>query len=123
MEGVFKENSEIFFIGLRPFASQGIREDAEKSIKSYLKWGFYGRDVLINKFRDKQKNTPKTYLDREKRAFILNELVRKNKKIRTEDYLEACSHAISPRTAQLDLKAHPRLKAAGSTRARVYDRV
>lgn len=111
---------ENFFIGVREFASSGMVQDAEQSLKVYLKWGFLGRDMLVNKFSERQAAQPKTYLDASRRALILNRLLKTRRPFRIEDYIQACGGAVSRRVAQKDLENHPRVSARGHTRARVY---
>lgn len=118
--GVPPARGEAFFIGVRDFASKGTREDAESSLEIYLKWGFFGRDVLVNKFLKMQESAPKTFLSPDKRKRILRRLLKGRKQVRCEDYIGACNGAISRRMAQMDLARFPKIKITGNTRNRRY---
>ena len=115
---------EAFFIGLAPFASRSMREDAENPIASYSKWGYFGRDVMINKASQKLSagEFHRTEIDADRRELILKTLLQEKNRITINDYLEALEWKVSRRVAQKDLKISPVLKARGKTRARFYIR-
>ncbi|MBU6154861.1 MAG: hypothetical protein KGP28_11210 [Bdellovibrionales bacterium] len=120
LEGVVPAPFQQFFIGVLPFAGKQMRENAERPARAYLKWGFLGRDVFLNKFLEKQKTLQKTGLGLEQRMRILSELLKAQERITVSDYLSACDHLISRRVAQKDLSGHPRLRCMGNTRAKFY---
>ena len=120
LAGVSPVNGEGFFIGVQPFAGASKKEDAEKPLRFYQKWGFLGRDLLINKAALRQQALQRTFLEKTLRQRVLSELVKKNLRITVEDYLMACNHAISKRVAQKDLEAYSKLKAVGHTKGRFY---
>jgi hypothetical protein len=114
-----------FLIGVKPLGSDTMMDDAEFPAREYIKWGYLGRDVFLNKFLQKQKILQKTTLQRAIRNRKLNSFLshcKKNSKerITIEDYLQFCEFAISRRIAQLDLKKSPNLRAIGNTRSRFY---
>jgi hypothetical protein len=120
LDGVPSANHEQFFIGVAPFAGKQIRLDAEQPLKIYKRWGFFGRDVLVNKFSQKQQRLQRTALAPVERKKALAKLIHLKKRITVTDYIEACDGLISRRIAQKDLESEPRLEGAGSTRARYY---
>ncbi len=109
-----------FFIGTRAFAGKQQREDAEWSSAPYSNWGYLGRDLLINK----ASRVARTAHSPSQRRRALDELVAKRERegrtLSVRDYREALGDRISPRLAELDLQAHPRLIPRGNTRNRVY---
>ena len=120
LEGLKKAPNENFFIGVAPFAGKRLRLDAERPIRAYKKWGFFGRDILVNKFSEKQKELQVTALAPEERRRALDSLLRSKPRITVSDYVEACEGMISRRMAQKDLQARKGLRCTGSTRARFY---
>ncbi|MBI3535142.1 MAG: hypothetical protein HY072_06620, partial [Deltaproteobacteria bacterium] len=53
MTGVSKASFELFFIGLRSLGGRLSLQDAVLSHKTYKKWGYFGRELLINKVPEK----------------------------------------------------------------------
>jgi hypothetical protein len=123
MSDVSPAPHENFFVGLKGFASAEQMKDVERSAKSYSRWGYFGQDILVNKFSQKQRTLQKTFISAERRISILNQLIRRSPRIRVEDYLRECGNAISRRIAQLDLEAHPKLNSIGKTRGKIYFKV
>jgi hypothetical protein len=112
--------NEQFFIGLHGFSPAQAMKIAEKTLKLYQKWGYFGDEVLINKFKQRQENSPRTYLDLPARKMALKELMEKRSSFTVDDYIEECGGNISRRSAQLDLQQAPGLKRVGRTRAQIY---
>ncbi|MGK5084516.1 hypothetical protein WDW37_14570 [Bdellovibrionota bacterium FG-1] len=113
---------EQFFIGLRSLGGKLMREDAEQSIKPYNKWGYLGREVLINKASQNIStlNSKKTWIPRRARLAVLDGLLENRSRITVREYREKLHHSVSLRQAEMDLKENPRLKPFGNTRARHY---
>ena len=110
-----------YFIGEYSFSPKRLEAKAMKSHRSFLKWGYFGDDILLNKGREKLKNeTLKSELSSQVRQTILNDLLKTKDRITVLDYLEALDFRIQRRLAQLDLSQDSRLKAVGSTRARFF---
>ncbi|NDG85468.1 MAG: hypothetical protein EBX52_10605 [Proteobacteria bacterium] len=120
LDGVPEAQNEQFFIGVAPFAGSRIRFDAEQPLKIYKRWGFFGRDILLNKFSQKQPKLQRTALAPAERKKALKQLISLKKRITVKDYIEACDGMISRRIAQKDLESEPLLEGAGSTRSRFY---
>lgn len=118
--GVERARFEGFFIGVAPLAGRSVRLDAERPLQVYKKWGFFGRDVLVNKFQEKQMQLQRTALAPAERARALEELLQSRTRITVASYVEACGGLISRRTAQLDLEKRTDLRPEGNTRGRVY---
>jgi hypothetical protein len=90
-------------------------------LRAYAKWGFFGKDWLINKalsFRSHQ-NSP-TQLGASAREAIRTSLLSEKKRIQVEDYLERLGFAVSRRIAQLDLARDSRFEKIGNTRAAFF---
>jgi hypothetical protein len=109
-----------FFIGTRAFAGQEQQRDAELSSKPYSSWGYLGRDLLLNK----ASRSRRTVHSAEQRRRVLDGLVERceseGRPLTTSEYRAALGERISPRLAELDLRAHPRLVPRGETRGRFF---
>lgn len=114
-EGLPKSNNELFFIGLRQLGGKAMFEDAAYSSEEYRKWGFLGRESLINK---KQKLVVRPPV----RLLMLDALIESNprNRIRTADYWSLLGKCISKRQAERDLKNHPSLRSVGRTKAKYF---
>ena len=109
-------SDEQFFIGLRAFAGDAMRDDACLALRPYRVWGYLGRDVLVNK----APLGGKTLVSATTRRQTLNKLIQRQPRLRVRDYISALGGWVSARQAELDLAAHPRLRAMGRTKARYY---
>ncbi|MGK5089170.1 hypothetical protein WDW86_16590 [Bdellovibrionota bacterium FG-2] len=115
-------SGEQFFIGLRSFGGKLMREDAQGSLMFYSKWGYLGREVLINKAQQRvaATNSKKTWMPPRARLAALESLLYTRTRITVRDYREKLHNAVSMRQAELDLKGCPLLRSVGHTRARQY---
>lgn len=93
--------------------------EIQRSLKIYLKWGFFGSDEIVTR-KDDSLSGKTTFLKKPQRAAILNILLSKNKTISVEDYIQASGGKIHRRTAERDLAAEKNLKQSGFTRGRRY---
>jgi hypothetical protein len=122
MDGIAPAAGEAFFIGQRAFAGRLMQEDARLSLGSYLKWGYFGREVLVNKAASRRNAA--TQLSAEKRRGLLEELIRDcgrtGRSITVRDYLDALGPGVSRRVAELDLQACPLLRSRGRGRGKLY---
>lgn len=109
---------ELFFIGQRSFAGKLMRQDSELSLRSYVKWGYLGRDILFNKANTLRRRTS---ISPSARMRALRELLQSRKRITVSDYVDALHGGVSRRQAQLDLKKAG-LREIGQTRNRFYVR-
>jgi hypothetical protein len=116
MSGFAPAEGEQFFIGLRAFGGEAMRLDAERSLATYLRWGYLGREILVNKAS--QRERVRTLLPLDARRRILEGLIRKFTRLTVGDYLEAVGGGLSRRQAELDLRRCPRLLGRGRTRGR-----
>jgi hypothetical protein len=120
MAGLPLGDGGTFFIGTRAFAGQQQRQDAELSSKPYSAWGYLGRDLLLNK----ASRSRRTLHSIEQRRRVLDGLVKRcesdGRPLTTQEYRAALGERISPRLAELDLRAHPRLVPRGQTRGRFF---
>lgn len=116
MEGTTPASNEQFFIGLRAFGGKQMREDAEKSLRSYVKWGYLGRETLVNK----AKPYARTRVNPVIRNRALKELMNSRERFTVRDYQNAVGGQLSARQAQLDLSKERNLIAIGNTRGRSY---
>lgn len=118
--GVSPSNGEQFFIGLRAFAGDEMKKDAELAWLPYQQWGFLGRELLANKAgRWKGRFTllpPRT------RKKLLDQVIAAHARFTVNDYIEATGGAVSRRQAELDLARHPRLRRVGRTNGSMYVR-
>lgn len=109
-------NDELFFLGLRSFAGSAAVEDAEKSLKPYLRWGFLGREVLRNKAMI--LSGKRTWTPRKQRILVLTQILRNQGRITVSDYLQALDGTVGRRQAELDLAQYA--IPMGQTRNRYY---
>lgn len=124
LSGVEPASYENFFIGIHAFSSSAQRLDAEGPLRSYLKWGYFGREVLVNKAQKKAETGEigRTEISPPCRKKILTELSKKKQRLVLRDYLEALDWKVSRRVAQKDLQSEPSLIPRGNSRARFYVR-
>jgi hypothetical protein len=120
-----KGSCESFLIGLQPFASNKLFEDAQSPLRSFQKWGYSGSDIFINKAKSKVGILSKTGLNIKSREIKLQAFLRERKSNRhttftVDDYLHFIDHLISRRVAQLDLRKLKNIRTRGQTRARMY---
>lgn len=116
MTDIFPAKNEQFFIGLYKAGGKLAKEECFYSIKPYRQWGYFSKDLLINKAQ-----TPgKTLISTHQRKTIIDELLKSHKKITVQDYLEKMNFQIHRRQAQRDLKNHKGLKAYGQTKSKYY---
>lgn len=118
MTDVRPASGELFWIGVFTFGSNAVRAQFEKSLKPYLRWGYFGDEWLANKARSKKPS--KTLISQAHRMRVLKEVAETLPRFYLKDYLHALSHQVQKRTAELDLKNADFLTAHGRTRARVY---
>ena len=122
LHGVEPSNGEAFFIGQRAFAGKLLREDARLSLTSYTRWGYFGRELLVNKAVSRAR--PRTLLPVARRHEVLEELIleceRRGASLGVQDYLEALGPGVARRVAELDLQRSPRLRSRGIGRGKRY---
>ncbi len=116
MAGVQKAKDELFFIGSYGFAGAQMSHEVLYANKTFRKWGYFGADILFNKARSDKK----TLISASLRLPILNSYLKNHSRLTVEQYRSLFEGWVSKRQAQYDLSAHPRLKARGNTRARVF---
>lgn len=107
---------ELFFIGLYKAGGKLVQEECFYSIKPYRKWGYFSKELLINK----AKPVKRTLISLPQRKAVIDELLKSYKKITVQDYLEKMNFQIHRRQAQRDLKDHNRLQAYGRTNNKYY---
>ena len=118
--GAERAQWEGFFIGVAPFGGRSVRIDAERPLRVFKKWGFFGSDVLVNKFHEKQRQLQRTALAPVERERVLRDLLKTRNRLTVAAYVEACGGLISRRTAQKDLEQCAELSPEGNTKGRVY---
>ena len=126
LEGLPRGEGASFFIATRAFAGKLMRLDAELATRPYLRWGYLGRERLVNKASARGLGE-RTLLSRTRRVKVLSELVQERREsgrpLTVQDYrarLEALGGGVGLRQAELDLASHPELTPRGVTRGRVY---
>lgn len=123
----FSRNStpELYFIGLRKFAGKAMREDAVLSHQAYSRWGYLGREVLVNKWKQVSNESEhgRTLLSADVRGQKLKELLKIRDSFTVNDYREFLGNAVSRRIAEMDLKKHPKIQSRGKTKGKIYFRV
>ena len=109
-------SNELFFIGLYKAGGKFVQEECFYSIKPYRKWGYFSKELLINK----AKPIKKTLVSLPQRKAIIDELLKSYKTITVQDYLEEINFQIHRRQAQRDLKNHSQLQTYGRTKNKYY---
>lgn len=113
-----KANNEQFFIGVYPFASLLMRENSERPLKLFSKWGFFERNLFLNKavnFSNKFTETTK-----EIRQNVMTQLHKDGEAFTIREYKERVSAPLSQRQAERDLQDNPLFRKVGYTRNRRY---
>jgi hypothetical protein len=108
---------ELFFVGLRKLAGKEMRLDATLALTLYRKWGYLGRELLVNK----SARFKGTLLPPEAREAALSELIKARRRFSTRDYIDHLGGLVSVRQAEMDLAARAarkELKREGRTKAR-----
>lgn len=119
---------ENFLIGIYPFASKAMLEQAEAPHISFKKWGFSGADILVNKYLKVQQTKQKTGLSKKVRKTMLDRFIAAQKKaghfkFKLNDYVQFCGGHISTRVAQLDLLSAKHIRRHGRTKSRYYSTI
>ncbi|NUM88784.1 MAG: hypothetical protein HUU37_06250 [Bdellovibrionales bacterium] len=114
--GIPPAENELYFIGLSAFGGKRAREEALYSSEPYRKWGFFGRDIAIQKWSG---DAPRS-LSLTARKNIALDLAKRERRFTVGAYLFACGNAISRRQAERDLGSFSFLDPRGKNRARVY---
>ena len=109
-------NDELFFISLYKAGGKFVQEECLYSIKPYKKWGYFSKELLINK----AEPVKKTLISLPQRKAIIEDLLKSYKRITVQDYLEKINFQIHRRQAQRDLKNHSQLQAYGRTNNKYY---
>lgn len=117
--GCPKARFEMFFIGTMAPGGKLMRRAAEAPHRSFVKWGYLGADVFVNKA---SAGTAKTLVPQDQRLAVLDALFKKKLRITVTDYRQALNGGVSRRQAELDLKNAAGVRAHGNTRARTYTR-
>ena len=118
--GIPKANWEQYFIGKRRIASRSMLDDARFSIEEYRKWGYLGREILINKQRIGTTGSKAFSYSSQTRLQILKELVETQPRFTAENYWNAVGRNISRRQAERDLMNSPLIRSVGRTQGRFY---
>jgi hypothetical protein len=111
---------ELFFIGLRALGGDLAFEDAVLSAWAYRRWGYLGREVLINKAGASHMATSSSRISPKARRHVIHQILEQSPRITVNDYMQKLDGRIERRQAERDLKAHPQLRAIGNTRGRYY---
>ena len=117
MSGVSPSQGELFFVGLYKLGSKFAVRQAEGASQPYLRWGYLGQDLWLNKASSQDHGT---VLAASRRQQVLNRLIESQPSFTVADYRAALGGTVSARQAQRDLARHPQLKAQGFTRNRIY---
>jgi len=121
LSGVEPASGELFFFGTRKIGGSAMALDASASSKTYSRWGYLGRDLLVNKADTSiLPSQGSTTLSRSTRERLRDDLARKLERFTVHDYQAALEYRVSRRQAELDLARDPKIRAVGNTRARFY---
>ena len=113
-----KGNNEQFFIGVYPINSSLMRENAENPYKIFLKWGFFERNLFLNKALQKTRRI--TLATQNRRDIVKQDLFTEGRSFTVEDYRQRVDAPLSRRQAERDLKDCGLFVARGFTRGRTY---
>ena len=116
MADIPQAEDEQFFIGIYKAGGKLMKEECFYSIKPYRRWGYFSKDLLINKAQPAKR----TLVPISQRKIIIDELLKSHKKITVQDYLEKINFQIHRRQAQRDLQNHKKLKPQGHTKGKYY---
>ena len=112
---------QMFFVNSGTLRPEVDRAKISRSLKPYLKWGYFGVDDLAS---IKQSNAAATHTHMRKleRLAVLETLIESGERFCVNDYLAACRGLIHRRSAERDLETHLKIKSTGFTRGRAYER-
>jgi len=113
-----KANWEQFFIGKRRIGGKLMLDDARFSLEEYRRWGYLGREILLNK--QGQVRLKSGSYSPETRSRILKEMLKTQARITVSQYRDAIGRSISARQAERDLQTSSYLKAIGATKGRYF---
>ena len=116
MDSIPSAKNELFFINIYSAGSRFMYREAVCSTQIYKTYGFLGKELLINK----AKSVQRTLIPAPQRKVILNELLKTKKTLTVREYLSELNFQIHHKQAQRDLKNHPKLKAYGNTKNKIY---
>lgn len=119
LAGVQAASNEQFFIGLRAIGGRQMQLDARFSLKPYRRWGYLGREILLNKAMSRGR-LQKTLIPIELRRAAIKELMKERNRISVKDYKAYLGGMISDRQAERDLREAVFLRPIGRTRSRIY---
>lgn len=112
-----------YFIAVSGFASKSVRASAESPLRSFRRYGFFGREIFRNKAAAGAIAETVTEIPKAARIEMLDKwLSRREGRFTVDDYLAALPVGVSRRVAQLDLRRRTDLEVRGSTRNRFYRR-
>ena len=116
MDSVRPAHGELFFVDIHTIGSKRFFEEATHATEIYRKWGYFGKDLMINKASPPQR----TLISPAQRKFLLERLLKQKKELKVEDYMRELNFQIHRKQAQRDLKNHPLLSRRGNTKNRRY---
>lgn len=92
------------------------------SLKPYSRWGYFGREDLARVKSDEKiiSGSGPTIMGKAERFQILEQLLKVNRKLTVSKYIQACGGRVHRRTAERDLREHPKLRSKGFTRGKEY---
>lgn len=112
---------EQYFMGMRAFAGEAMRQDAALALRPYRRWGYLGREILRNKAsQGLLTGRGLTWAPPALRRQVLEALLRTRPRITIQDYRAALGGAVGRRQAELDVAQYNGLRAVGKTRNRIY---
>ena len=115
-----KANWEQFFIGRRRVGGQLMFDDSRFSLEEYRKWGYLGREILMNKQGRVEGQENRVSYSYETRVQILKDFLDTHRRVTTQQYWEAIHKCVSRRQAERDLQSSGLLRSLGRTKGRYF---
>jgi hypothetical protein len=121
MVAIKPAGDEIFWIGVYPFAGPTTKNLITTSNKAFARWGFFGREILVNKASLAVSKSPaKTMLKKFERDSILRNLAKAGASFSVSDYINDCDGLLHRRTAELDIANAKFLRSTGQTQGKRF---
>lgn len=108
--GLQPVSEQLFFKGMYPLGGILMEKAATQSLKEFHEWGFLCSDrPMVDPF----KKLTVGKLDKKTRLHILEQLCKRQRKIKLSDYLRAIDRSVSRQQALSDLKSLKTIRCRG----------
>lgn len=108
---------ELFFIGHYAIAGKRMAQDVDYSSIPFERWGYFGREIFVNKSRTTRTGT---WVSTQKRRSALQALLSTQQRFTTQEYIDFLEGQVSRRQAEIDLSKLASKLKRGKTKGRFF---